>query len=211
MCRNLPGKRHASQVSVILRPAPRPAPGVTLPSHVERFIVHSTVSVNCRYDVALFDRNEIETVSLVHLYHRLFLIDFGSRNGRIAHMRPTADARGAYVITGLILADTHLDLQTSRTRAVPCRVGYVIGYARRYGDGKRNSHYFTPILLPSRRPLSSCALRTVRSVCLSPPHAHCFEMCFIVNAELGSRSQRAGARLDVYQLILKRLSEEDEL
>ena len=66
---------------------------------------------------------------------------------------------------------------------MPCRVGYVIGYARRYGDGKRNSHYYTPILLPSRRPLSSCALRTVRSVCLSPPHAHCFEMCFIVNAE----------------------------
>jgi len=48
---------------------------------------------------------------------------------------------------------------------------------------------------------------------VSPPHAiasKC-QMCFIVNAELGSRSQRAGARLDVYQLILKRLSEEDEL
>ena len=70
------------------------------------------------------------------------------------------------------------------------------------------------IILPSRRSLSSSALRAVRSVPVSVFHhrtPHCFELCFIVNAELGSRSQRAGARLDVYQLILKRLPKEDEL
>ena len=108
---------------MILRPAAAARAGRYVT--VARRALHCSfyrVSVNCRYDVALFDRNEIETVSLVHLYHRLFLIDFGSRNGRIAHMRPTADARGAYVITGLILvADTHLDLHASRITR--CRAG----------------------------------------------------------------------------------------
>jgi hypothetical protein len=59
---------------------------------------------------------------------------------------------------------------------------------------------------PARSGLSAVSVfhqrRAIASKC---------QMCFIVNAELGSRSQRAGARLDVYQLILKRLSEEDEL
>ena len=78
---------------MILRPAPRGPRRALRYRRTSRFFIGSfyRYRVNCRYDVALFDRNEIETVSLVHLYDRLFLIDFGSRNGRIAHMRPTAD------------------------------------------------------------------------------------------------------------------------
>lgn len=54
-------------------------------------------------------------------------------------------------------------------------------------------------------------LRSVRVRCSTVDAPLAGEAVFHVNAELDSRSQRAGARLDVNQLILKRLPEEDEL
>jgi hypothetical protein len=124
-------------------------------------------------------RYSIETVSLVHLYDRLFLIDFGSRNGRLAHMRPTADERGAYVITGLINASSR-----GADSAVPGRVCQPF---RRVCTAVWRRKAQQPLLYshPSPIPATAIVLRAPDCPqCLSFTTArHCFEMSSVFYCE----------------------------
>ena len=88
-----------------------------------------------------------------------------------------------------------------------------------YPDTATESSQQAIIIVPSANRFSArpsgtrhgSDLRSVRVRCSTVDAPLAGEAVFHVNAELDSRSQRADARLDVNQLILKRLPEEDEL